>query len=376
MDIRQNAVNIQGMQTNRNRVFQLVYQKESISKPEIASQLGVSLPTAIQNVKNLQQEGLLEEGETLESTGGRKAIAVTYCKNAKYSIGVDITRNHIGIVLINLAIDIIQSTRIQKSFQNSTNYFQELAQMVEQLIAFSGINTDDILGVGYSIPGNMTLGGAMLIYSHSLRTSGLQSSVINRGLKYPAVLCNDANAAGIAEMWKNKSQNNAVYLSLSNTVGGSILPHNELYLGENQRAGEFGHMTLIRDGLPCYCGQKGCVDAYCSAQLLSNHTGGNLGLFFEKLKNGDTKLQSVWKEYSANLATVLNNLAVSFDCNVILGGYMGEYLAGYIDEIRSSVSQLTSFSGIEDYIVPCTYEKEAAAVGAALIHIRSFIRAL
>ncbi len=27
----------------------------------------------------------------------------------------------------------------------------------------------------------------------------------------------------------------------------------------------------------CYCGEKGCVDAYCNAQNLSNLTDGDLG---------------------------------------------------------------------------------------------------
>jgi biotin operon repressor len=41
-------------QTNRNRIYQLVYQEGSLSKPAIAAKLGISLPTAIQNIKALQ----------------------------------------------------------------------------------------------------------------------------------------------------------------------------------------------------------------------------------------------------------------------------------------------------------------------------------
>lgn len=361
---------------NRNRVYQLVYQRGSISKPEIAVELGISLPTAIQNVKTLQQEGLLEEGEMLESTGGRKAVSIIFAKNARYAVGADITRSHISIVLINLAGEIIQSVRLDRSFTNNPAYFQEVTGAIAAMIAASGVEQGSILGAGFSVPGVLTRDGQMIIYSHVLEVAALQCSAISRGLSYPSALCNDANAAGIAEMWKHKYHTDAVYLSLSDTVGGAILLHNELYLGDNQRGGEFGHMTLERNGLPCYCGRKGCVDAYCSALTLSRHTNGDLGRFFERLQTGDADIAAVWEQYKTCLATVLNNLIVSFDCKVILGGYLGEYLEDYVADLRALVAERTTFFGTEDYITPCAYKKEAAAVGAALLYIRPFIREL
>ena len=374
--MQKTVVSMDRKQSNRNRIYQLVYQKGGISRPDIAAQLGISLPTAIQNVKNLQQEGLLREGEMLDSTGGRKAVSVICEKNARFAIGVDITRTHISAVLINLATEIIESTRVEITYENTPAYYQEIIRHINQLVTISGSNPAKILGVGFSVPGVLARDGQMIIYSHVLEVSALPCSTISRGLPYSAVLCNDANAAGFAELWKHKYRTDAIFLSLSNTVGGAILLHNELYLGENQRGGEFGHMTLVREGLPCYCGRKGCVDAYCSALTLSKHTGGNLGLFFERLTDGDSELGAVWEQYKSYLATAINNLIVSFDCSLILGGYLGEYLEPYIDELRTLVAERTTFIGNEDYITACSYKKEAAAVGAALLYIKPFIKGL
>jgi predicted NBD/HSP70 family sugar kinase len=369
-------VPIENKQTTRNRIYQLVYQKGQISKPEIASQLGISLPTAIQNVKNLRAEGLLKEGDVLDSTGGRKAVSIVCEKNAKFAIGTDITRNHVSIVLINLATEIIESARFEIPYNNTPAYYQEVASRIGELVAVSGIKAGHILGAGFSVPGVLTRDGQMIIYSHVLQVSALPCSTISRGLGFPSVLCNDANAAGFAEMWKHKYRTDAVFLSLSDTVGGAILLHNELYLGENQRGGEFGHMTLVQDGLPCYCGQKGCMDAYCSALVLSRHTGGSLELFFKKLAEGDKALLAVWEQYLSFLTMAVNNLLVSFDCSLILGGYLGEYLEGYIDDLRKSTMKISTFTGNEDYITACSYRKEAAAVGAALFFVRPFIKQL
>jgi predicted NBD/HSP70 family sugar kinase len=174
-------------------------------------------------------------------------------------------------------------------------------------------------------------------------------------------------------MWNQSAQSNAVYFSLSSTVGGSIIMGNKLFVGDNQRGGEFGHMTLVPDGLPCYCGRKGCVDAYCSTLALSKYTGGNLALFFERLAAGDKTLSPVWEQYESYLAIAVNNLISTFDCPVILGGYLGEYIEAHIDHLREKVAELTTFPGTEAYITPCSYKKEAAAVGAALLFIRQFI---
>ena len=42
-----------------------------------------------------------------------------------------------------------------------------------------------------------------------------------------------------------------------------------IHLGDNRRAGEFGHMVLHPGGRRCYCSKKVCADAYLSALRLS-----------------------------------------------------------------------------------------------------------
>lgn len=362
--------------TNKNRVYRLVYDAVKISKPEISQQLGISMPTTMQNVKLLQEDGLLQEGETLESTGGRKAIAVTCVKNARYSVGIDITKNHIRFVVINLKAEILGSIRISRAFENTSEYYSELGELFDKFISEHNIDREKILGVGFSVPGVMSDDRSILIHSHVLNVSGLQCSQLKRHLPYDALLTNDANAAGYAEMWSDKQSRHAIYLSLSNSVGGAIIMDKDLFHGDNQRAGEFGHMTLVKDGLSCYCGKKGCMDSYCSAQVLSQHTGDDLKLFFDKIEEGEQHLVKIWNQYLEWLATAVNNLSVAFDSKVILGGYLGVYLEKYLDDLKKLVMQRSTFFGNEDYIQVCKYKYDAAAVGAALLFVAPFIEAI
>lgn len=368
---KSNNINIK--KENRNRIYKLICEKERISKPEIVYLLGISMPTVMQNVKSLQDDGLVEEDGVLESTGGRKAVAISCVKNARYAVGVDITRNHISTVLVDLTGNIVENIRISKEYQNTLEYSQELGRLIDTLVEKSRIDPSKVLGVGISIPGILSDDGLTLVGSYVLQVTNEKHAYFQKYIKYPYLLCNDANAAGIAEMWNRTMLKNAIYLSLSNTVGGSIILDNKIYLGENQRGGEFGHMTIERSGLECYCGKKGCFDSYCSALVLSEHTNGNLADFFNLLKKGDRKLEAVWEKYLSYLATAVNNLRMFFDCSVILGGYVGAYIDEYIDRLREYAAKLNTFEMDGNYLEVCHYKREAAAVGAALLHIKPFI---
>jgi glucokinase len=54
-------------------------------------------------------------------------------------------------------------------------------------------------------------------------------------------------------------------LTLGTGVGGGIVQGGQLVRGAHDMAAEIGHMLLVPDGRRCGCGQRGCVEAYCSA---------------------------------------------------------------------------------------------------------------
>ena len=65
-----------GKRKNKTRVFRFISQQGRTSKLEIVSRLGISLPTVLQTLKELTEDGLIWEMGEFESTGGRKAKAL------------------------------------------------------------------------------------------------------------------------------------------------------------------------------------------------------------------------------------------------------------------------------------------------------------
>lgn len=382
--VRKRASNIEVKKINRNQIFRYVNKHDRVSKPDISAELGISMPTVLQNINELIKQGLVHEVGEFKSTGGRKATAIAPIRNSYYALGIEITQNHIGVVLTDLSGDVLKHKRVYKPFFNNREYYKEMAEIALEFKS-SEIDSDkEFLGVGISIPGIVDTRNNKILFSHALNLVNIESDRFSEFIPYPCIFINDANAAGLAEVYHYDKRLNAVYLSLSNSVGGAIIEERQsylsdspiadkLYLGDNLRGGEFGHMTLIPDGDKCYCGKRGCFDVYCSAKTLSKHTGGKLEKFFEEMENGNEEFREIWNQYISYLSIEVNNLRMIFDCNVIIGGYVGGHIEPYISRLKEEVEILNTFEVDASYIQPCRYRVEASALGAALQHIEVFL---
>lgn len=366
------ASNMDVKRRNRINTLRCLLACQRVSQSELTQKLNLSWPTVLQNVKDLVALGLVQEVGAYESTGGRKAKAYAPVCDARLAVGVDITQNHVGLVLVDLSGFVVRYSRKRQPFQLTEEYFRQLGSMVERFVEET--EKDRIIGAGVSLPGIVTAQGDKLVYSHILNVFGVETERFGKYIPFPCAYLNDANAAGLAEVWGKANTGNVIYLSLSNSVGGAIINDGELYPGNHRRAGEFGHNTLVPNGRRCYCGKDGCIDSYCSAKVLAGYTDGNLMRFFEGLREGEEELQQVWMEYLGYLAVAINNLHMSFDCDVIAGGYVGAYLEEFGAPLKEMLARRNTFEPDANYLKPCAFKLEASAVGAALNQIEGFIQ--
>ena len=95
--------NMEVKKKNRNNVFRYICRNGMVSNPDISYALKLSLPTATQITKELVERGLVEEMGEMESTGGRRATALALSKSAGKAVGLDITKNHVSLVLTDLS---------------------------------------------------------------------------------------------------------------------------------------------------------------------------------------------------------------------------------------------------------------------------------
>ena len=370
---KKKITNMEVKKKNRNEVFRYICKHGTVSNPDISYNMKISLPTATQITKELIAEGLLEEKGELQSTGGRRAKALSAVVNARLAVGLDITKNHISFVLTNIVGEILKYERIYQPYISEAAYYQEVSKRLEQFLDESGSGKDKVLGVGISFPGIIDMDRGQITYSHVLGIEAVPFDSLSAYFSYPCFFLNDANAGAYAEGFHGDEAERFFYLSLSNTVGGAIFDGNGLVQGRNFRCGEVGHMTIVMDGENCYCGKRGCLDAYCAAWHLSDAADGKLEQFFCLLDQGDAEAVKIWDSYTDYLAIAVNNIYMVLDCDIVLGGYVGSSMGMHLQELWNKVAGRNTFGEKEPYVKVCNYKVAAAALGAALNVIEMFV---
>lgn len=355
----------------KSKILNYIINKQNTSKMELSKDLNLSMPTVLSNVNDLIARGVIVENGEYESTGGRKAKSIGINASYQYAMGIVITANHVGMVLVNLKYEIEKTERIKMRFSSNLSYCKQIAEMAEHFLSDMEY-PDRLLGVGISIPGIIDQENHMLLKSHALQLENYSLNFLEQAFSCPVYFSNDANAAMMAEDM-NRYQN-AIYLSLNNTLGGALCVNGKLFSGDNQKAGEFGHMILVPGGKTCYCGKEGCADAYCAGSALTQDTSESLEWFMQQLARGDKKAEKKWEEYLDHLAILISNLRMAYDMDIILGGEVGGYLSEYMLPLSEKVMRYDRFDRDTRYLKTCAYKKEASAVGVAKHFLYDFIK--
>ncbi len=365
-------LNVEIKKINKTSIYQRFLSGTALTKQELAADLQLCIPTVAKNIDDLLEAGLIAQSGSRGNTGGRNAVAYSLVNDARTAIGIEITSNHISMAALDLLGNIIASRRVRIPFFSSEDYYRNLGSLFQELVEEAGLSRQQILGVGVGLPALVDIDRRTILFSKIIDLESNVYQQISAHIPYRVELFNDANAAAYTEIWKDPDRRNAFYLMLSNNIGGCFVLDDIVYQGATQKAGEVGHMTLIPDGQKCYCGQKGCVENYLTAENLSNLAEGSLQDFFAGLESGNREYGRAWDKYLGYLALTVNTVHALLDCDIILGGYVGGYLDTYMEDLRERVAALNSFGDNGDYLRTCVYKKTAIASGAALNFIGTF----
>jgi len=375
------AVSTKGMSSlevrrgNVRRIFNLLYQRKAMTKQDIALTLGLSLPTVSLILKELGERGFVGKSGTLDSSGGRKPELNALIYDARISFGVEIAPSYLRFIASDLAGEVLRCELVQVKFADSEAYYRKLGDLSRRLVSNWKIDHEKTLGIGFAVPGIVQKEKKIIEFAPLLGVRNLPFETVARFVPYPTDFDNEANLAGFAELWGREQLNDAVFLSLNKGIGGAIMIENKIFTGTNWRSGEFGHMTIQKGGKRCACGRRGCFEAYCSTDDLCGKWG-DLDSFIKGLQSGKSDCKARWDDYLSYLAIGINNLRMVFDADIIVGGAVNGILQAYAADLRKRLAQLNSFSDQSDYLHISKFDGTASAVGAALLLVSEFLKAI
>lgn len=362
-------------QKNRVRTVMYILNHGGVSRQEIASALGFSMPTVFQNVSDLIESGLVCENGEYGSTGGRKAKILSIREGVCCAVGVEITAHHVRMILMDMCLKLMDVELKRYCYEDTTAYYIGLGKLVQAFIEKNHVgpgSSQKVIGVGIALPGIIDQERKLLIKSHALGVENVALWQFSQNISCNVIFGNDANMAAYSE--KENMKENAVYISLNDTVGGAIYQDGDLYLGDNYKSGEIGHMIVVPGGRKCYCGKRGCLDAYCSAKALRrDESDRSLSGFFEDLENGDPACVKRWDMYLDYLAVVVSNLRMALDCDIVLGGQVGGYMEGHMRSFSDKIREYNNFEVDTSYISLGKSKWECAPIGAARMMIDNYL---
>ncbi len=370
--------NISVKKINRSKVYQYIYRKKITSKLQIVQDLQMGLSTVSQNLNLLEQDGLIEKNGYFESTGGRKANAIQIVSDFRISIGIGILKNMFHITAVDLYGNTLYTNTIPFPYSNTPDYYKQVTDKIKEFIATNQYDEEKILGVSIATQGITSPDHSTVLYGNIMNNTGMILEDFSRYLPYPCYLEHDSKSAAFLELWKHPELDNAVVFLLNRNLGGAIITNHQIHQGSSMHSGTIEHICINPDGPLCYCGNRGCLETYCSANALEQAAGMNIKDFFSLLREKKSpQLTQIWKDYLHHLAFAMKNINLIIDAPIIISGYLAPYfLEDDIAYLTKHINVSSPFALNKEHIFVGTNGQYTPAIGAALFYVNQFIHAI
>ena len=147
---------------------------------------------------------------------------------------------------------------------------RRMAQCVLDTATAAGVEPYQIEMVGVGIPGIANSSGEVIKCTNMGWFHVPFRSVFQKYLNVPVLIDNDANVAALAESVAGVSAgtSSSVFITIGTGIGSGIIINGKIWNGFHGIGGELGHVILALNGVPCTCGNRGCLERYCSATAL------------------------------------------------------------------------------------------------------------
>lgn len=357
---------------NRSKVYSLIYNERLISKQAISQKLKMGLTTVTQNLKSLEEDGLICRTGYYESTGGRKAQAIEIVRNASTAIGVFILKRKVILTAIDLYGEVLKQLTFEINFVADDEYYRFLGREIMRFANSAESNPDRILGVGIAVQGIVSTDRKEIEYGKLLMYTGLKADCLTQYIPYECMLEHDSKAAAYAEIWNNDGISDAVVLLINKNFGSALVINGEVHHGKSMYSGTVEHMCIVPYGKQCYCGGRGCLDAYCSAESLQNEFGSiTFEEFFEAVRSGEEKNALIWDEYLSKLAAAICSINTVIDCDIIISGFLVPYFTeDDLENLTEKINSTPFFQNRNIKIFIGSHDETAPAIGAALPFVK------
>lgn len=318
-----------------------------------------------------------------------------------YYLGLDVGGTNLAAGVVTEDLKLVAKAVIPSGADGTVEEIVERMGCVSRMaLEKAGISQVNVPYWGIGMPSHIHPRTGLLVHANCFKWKNLPIlDYLARQMSIPILIENDANCAAYGEMLAGagSAYTNAVMLTLGTGVGGGIILDGKLYTGADQMGAELGHVKLVYGGRACTCGQRGCLEAYCSATALADMTrealqsgqfgdsalwsacGGDLSALtvkqiFDAWKTEDRLAGQMVAQYCGYLAAGISTFVTIFRPEVIiLGGGVANAGAPFFQRVNERLSEQT-FAAAEmgvPKVIPAALGNDAGIIGAAMLGRRN-----
>jgi glucokinase-like ROK family protein len=246
----------------------------SRSRSELVERTGLGRAIVAQRVGELIERGLVVEGDTGPSTGGRPPRQLTFRADAGHLLVADLGATSIDVALTSLDGRILahrdEPAEIEAGPETGLDRVEEL---FDQLVATTHAVPGRLWGIGIGVPGPVE-------FATGRPTSppimpGWDGYPIRErfAARYgaPVWVDNDVNVLALGESRSGvgAGHRDVVVVKIGTGIGAGIISDGRLHRGAQGSAGDVGHIQVTDDpAVICRCGNIGCLEALAGGGAL------------------------------------------------------------------------------------------------------------
>ena len=309
-------------------------------------------------------------------------------------IGIDLGGTNIAVGTVDEKGTILSRTSTPTLPDRPySDLVKDMAACIHEVTEKAGLSAEEITSIGIGIPGIADQKEGTVVFCTNLgwRDIPLRAE-IQKYYDKPVYIDNDATVAGLAESYAGVSVgcHSSVLLTLGTGVGGGIIIEGKPWSGAHGVGSELGHMTLVVDGVPCTCGNDGCVERYCSAtaiirmarqaclgypeSLMVKMVDGDLEKLeartvIEAAKAGDSTALQVFNRFTRYLAITVNNVTAFLDPEmIVLGGGVSNAGDFLLNAVKAQLPRYLMYKTLPSpRLELARLGNEAGIIGAAML---------
>jgi len=300
----------------------------------------------------------------------------------KYVVGVDVggTNIKLGVVDPHGKV-IVRNSFATKPFASSKiKLIAALAHEIEASIITAGLTKKQVAGVGIGLPGLVDYEKGIVRFLPNIpgwKKVPLKS-ILQDKVKLPVFVDNDVKVITLAEstFGAGRGVKNLICLTLGTGVGASLILNGRLYRGEDNAAGELGHVPLNEHGPKCNCGGFGCFERYVGKRALfalASRVMGKPGMTTEEMyvlaEKGNKKALLFWKKAAEHIGNGLVGVVNLLNPRlIIIGGGISHNEKFLFKAVDATIRRRAmSLQGSAFKIKRAQFKDDAGIIGAYVL---------